>query len=231
MAAWLDSFFYPFDYAILHAIHQFALATGGIFTDLVRVISSFGHKGLGFILLGILLLPFKKTRKLGIAMLIAIAIGGLITNITLKPLVSRPRPYTHEVFQPWWQYVGASEEGCRSFPSGHTTTAFACMTALFLTGNKKRTWPALVFAALIGFTRLYLVVHYPTDVIGGLLAGVIAALVAFLLTELAYRALTRHERHPVCHAILAFDLWALLALPKSKRDTATARDEGDGREE
>ena len=210
MATFLDTFFCGFDTAILSAIHAFAEATGGFFTPLMRIITAVGDKGLGFILLGVILLLFRRTRKIGLVVLAAIAVGGLITNVTLKPLVARVRPYEHEPFRTWWQYVGATLESKRSFPSGHATVAFAAMGAVFLTCRKKYSWTALAFAALVAFTRLYLMVHYPTDVIGGMLAGSIAAIVAFLLFSLVYRLLEKHKTNPVSRFLLEADLISFL---------------------
>ena len=77
-----------------------------------------------------------------------------------------------------------------SFPSGHTTAAFSTMTALFLMGNKKYSWTAFIFAFLMGLARIYLVVHYPSDVLGGIIVGVVAgclgALIAAKLPEAWY---------------------------------------------
>ena len=137
-------------------------------------------------------------------------VGALFTNVTIKPLVARVRPYEHETYRAFWEFVGASVESERSFPSGHTTTAFAAMGAIFLVWRKKYSWPALVFAALVGMTRLYLVVHYPTDVLGGIVVGAASALISYALLRLAFSALERHDAHPVCNALLNFDLILLV---------------------
>ena len=206
MAQWLDTVFYGFDYAILSAIHSFAVATGGFFDWLMLAITSLANDGLGMIALGLLLLLFKRTRKMGLAVLFAIAFGALITNITLKPLVFRARPYTHEEFRVWWEAMGAHMESERSFPSGHTTSAMAAMMGIFLTSNrKKRSWPVLLFAVLMGVTRMYIVVHYPTDIIGGLIAGAVGGLLGWLVVCLVWRLLEQHrDRRPVSF-VLDFD--------------------------
>ncbi len=206
MAAWLDTACHGFDYAILSAIHAFALAAGDVMTFLMRAITMLADHGYGMIALGLILFAFKRTRKLGLAALFGIAVGALITNVTLKPLVYRARPYTHEEYRIMWEQVLALTESERSFPSGHTTSAMAAMLGIFLAAeNKKRFWPVLIFPFLMGFTRLYFVVHYPTDVLGGLVAGAAGALGGFLLVWLLYRFLEKHRENKLCAFYLSFD--------------------------
>lgn len=223
MATFLDTFFCGFDTAILTAIHSLTTATNGTLTPLMRIITALGDDGLGFIAIGLILLLFRRTRKVGVVVLCAIAIGGLITNVTLKPLVARVRPYEHEPFRTWWQYVGATLESERSFPSGHATVSFAAMGAIFFTCNKKHSWPALVLATLVAFTRLYLMVHYPSDVIAGILVGSISAFIAFLALSCAYRALTAHKENRIVRFLLEADLPTFLrrVLTRKRKDNNT----------
>ncbi len=221
MAHWLDTVCYGFDSAILGAIHHFAVATNGFFTPLMLAITSLANDGIGMILLGLLLLLFRRTRKTGVFVLGAIAFGALITNITLKPLIMRPRPYADEtrVIHEWWVWIGSHVESVRSFPSGHTTSAMAAMTAIFLTVNKKYSWTAFLFALLMGFTRMYFVVHYPTDIIGGLLAGAAGALIAYALLSLAWRAIERNRDKRLCRFVLEFDTVAAVKSLFDKKKT------------
>jgi undecaprenyl-diphosphatase len=162
--------------------------------------------GYGMIALGLVLFAFKRTRKIGLAALFAIGVGALITNVTLKPLVFRARPYTHAEYAVLWEKVGALVESERSFPSGHTTSAMATMLGIFLaTDNKKRVWPILIFPVLMGFTRLYFVVHYPTDVLGGLIAGTLGGLGGFALVYLLYRFLNKHKENKFIAFYLSFN--------------------------
>ena len=85
-------------------------------------------------------------------------------------------------FYPLWMMMGAHTESDFSFPSGHTNAAFATMVPVFLLGKKNWSWLALVFAVLMGVSRIYLVVHFPSDVIGGMITGTLAGLVGTLLT-------------------------------------------------
>ena len=213
MAHWLDTVCYAFDHAILKAIHDFTVATNGIFDFLMRMISFLGEEGICLILLGLVLFCFKKTRRQGACVLFAIACGAVITNILLKNIVSRPRPFADEAraFYDWWQYIGAPHASKNSFPSGHTTSAMAAMTALFLTTNKKYSWSAFIFAALMGLSRMYLMVHYPTDVLGGLIAGAIGAVGGYFLSRWMLAVCERHGDKVLFRFVLSFDLAALLA--------------------
>ncbi len=138
--------------------------------------------------LGALLIPFKKTRKFGMAVLFAVLVGTLLTNLIMKPLFDRPRPYIYyadnPVFMSWHEFAGGHIESEKSFPSGHTTAAFELGVAIFLVmKNKKIAWVFPVFSALVGLSRIYLMVHYVTDVIGGVFVGVFAGIMGYLIMK------------------------------------------------
>ena len=135
---------------------------------------------------GAIMIPFKKTRKFGMAVLFAVLVGTLLTNLVMKPLFARPRPYIYyadnPIFMSWHQFAGSHIESEKSFPSGHTTAAFELGIAIFLVmKNKKIAWIFPVFSALIGLSRIYLMVHYVTDVIGGVFVGVFAGIMGYLI--------------------------------------------------
>ncbi|MCC8023509.1 MAG: phosphatase PAP2 family protein [Clostridiales bacterium] len=191
-AEWLNTFFAGFDESVFtfaHNLHEGGL--GGFFDWFFETITHLGDSGLYFILLAVVLMLFKKTRKCGVAILIAIGIGALITNVIVKPLVARPRPYIDEtgIYYQWWLEIGHGLESEYSFPSGHTTVAFSGLTALFWNTNRKYSWTALILAGLIAFSRIYLYVHYPSDILGGTIVGVTAAVLACLLANLIDRKL------------------------------------------
>ena len=135
--------------------------------------------------LGLVLSFFKKTRKFGLAVLFAVLVGTLITNLVMKPLFARPRPYVYyadnPLFMSWYEFAGAHVESDKSFPSGHTTAAFEIGVALFLVLNKKYSWIFPVFSALVGLSRIYLMVHYTTDVLGGVLVGTFAGIMGYVI--------------------------------------------------
>lgn len=212
MAQWLDTAWLAFDRAVLQGVHNLAVATGGqgsLFDFFMRFISLLGEEGICLILLGVALFCFKKTRKAGMCLLLGMLCGLFITNIVIKNLVARPRPFQNTevaAFREWWSYIGGPEAGEKSFPSGHTTHAVVAMTAIFLCFPKKYSWTAYLFVVLTGLSRMFLVVHYPTDIIGGIVAGLLAAVGGWLITKGLLTLLHRYEHKAFCHAFLSFDL-------------------------
>lgn len=138
---------------------------------LMPIITMFGDGGIFWIAIALILLFSKKYRKTGLAMAFALGIGLLICNIILKPGVARIRPYDFqmEYFGKEIQLIAGGMHDF-SFPSGHTIACFEACTALML-GNKKFGIPATVLAVLVAFSRLYLYLHYPTDVIASIILG------------------------------------------------------------
>lgn len=148
------------------------------FLDMVMPpISSLARHGEFWILLALILLCFKKTRKAGVAMGIAMACGFLVGNLGLKNLVGRMRPYDMVEVD-----LLVNTLSDFSFPSGHTLVSFNAAIALH---HYHRKWgiAALVLAALIACSRLYLFVHYPTDVVTGVLLAVGLALASCRFTD------------------------------------------------
>lgn len=185
LALWLNTAFAGFDEAVATAIHQLYVAAGWFFTPFLSFISLLGKGGIFLILLSIVLMLFRKTRRYGTTMLLALAIGALVTNVCFKPLVARPRPYTHDgsIYQQYWEMLGKHTESDKSFPSGHMTAAMAASLAVFLRGNKKVSWTALLFALAMGVSRIYLSVHYATDVLGGVITGSIGGFAGYAISN------------------------------------------------
>lgn len=204
-AQWLNTTFAEFDAAITLGVHKLHEIAPGFFTPFFEFISLLGKGGIFLIILSLALLFFKKTRRYGTAMCIGLALGALFVNLYLKVVVARPRPYADEssIFYQLWTLVGQHTESDKSFPSGHTNATFAAMVPIFLLGDKRKSWLALLFAVLMGISRIYLCVHYPTDVIGGAItgtiAGIIGTIVAIRLPDAWYeweikQKKGRHER-------------------------------------
>lgn len=143
------------------------------------IISMLGNVGAIWIVCAVVLLVIPKTRKVGVILAVSLAIEALCCNVILKPLVARIRPFdVNTAVQ-----LLISPPTDFSFPSGHTGAAFAAASALFF--SKNRLWiPSLVLAILIAFSRLYLYVHYPTDVLGGILLGILSGWLGYTLVGL-----------------------------------------------
>lgn len=162
---------------------------GGSFLDhIMECISYIAEAGILFLLIGFGLALFKRTRKIGLCILGAVAIGFVFTNIVLKNVISRPRPFSDvgSSFYKWWLVVGTHQESGYSFPSGHTTATTAFAIAIFLTTNKKRFWWILFLPVLMACSRIYLMVHYFSDCVGGLIVGTISATISYFIVKWIY---------------------------------------------
>ena len=159
------------------------------FLDKLMVfITSLGNAGIIWIVMTIVFLLIPKMRKTGAVMAAALIIDLLLCNVILKNLVARTRPYDVNT----GVQLLVSRLHDYSFPSGHTAAAFASVTALYLAGEKKLWKPVL--ACLIGISRLYLYVHYPTDVLGGALAGAISGYLGYrFIQTIFYRIKQQRE--------------------------------------
>ena len=144
-------------------------------TPFFMFVTTLGNGGFIWIAISLGLLVNRKTRKIGALSLIALAGSVLIDNVILKNVIARVRPY--EVIPGLTSLIGAQTD--YSFPSGQTGSSFASAVVLFCGLPKKYGVPALVLAALIGVSRLYVGVHYLSDVIGGAVIGTGIALITY----------------------------------------------------
>lgn len=152
-------------------------------------ITHLGDDGIFWIVLGLVLCLFKKTRKIGLAAICALGCVAVLNNLILKDLFDRARPYIMDsanwerVATGGWVYRMPFEhlkEKSVSFPSGHTASSFAAAIGIFYVDKKKGIIP-LILAALISFSRIYIHVHYPSDVIGGMIIGIVFGLIACII--------------------------------------------------
>ena len=156
------------------------------FLDLfMPLITLLGEDGIFFIALAVVMLFFKKTRKTGLCIGAALLMGFIVGNLTMKPLFARMRPYDfNTAFDKSSMLVEALSD--YSFPSGHTQCVFESCVVLFLTQKRYIGIPALVLCSVVAFSRLYLYVHYPTDVLVGAILGTLFALLSVKLVERGY---------------------------------------------
>lgn len=157
-------------------------------TPIFVFVTRLGDMGAVWICVSAALLCFKKTRLAGAAALCSLGITFVINDVILKNVIARVRPY--DAMQGLARLI--EEQSGYSFPSGHTASSFAAAVVMFCLLPKKYGVPALVLAFLIGFSRMYLGVHYFTDVLAGALIG---AAVAVAVSKAAPKAAAELRRH------------------------------------
>ena len=163
------------EFAVLNAIQTIRF---DLLDRLMVVVTTLGNGGVVWIAVGIIMLFFKKTRRMGVAVLLGLLFGLLCGNLALKNIVARVRPCAAST-APTLLIPYPSEY---SFPSGHTLSSFIAASCIFAYNKKFGTW-AYVLASLIAFSRLYLYVHFPTDIMGGIVLAFPLALFAVWISK------------------------------------------------
>lgn len=164
---------YQMDWAVLYFIQSDLVHPS--LNGIMRFFTHFGDIGATWLFIALLCLLSNKHRKLGLLLLIGLALQVVVGNLLLKPLIARPRPcFLDESIS---LLIKLPED--YSFPSGHTFSSFLC-ASLIVKYHKKWGYFATFLASLIAFSRLYLFVHFPSDVIGGMILGLSLARLVFL---------------------------------------------------
>lgn len=154
-------------------------------------VSKITSSGLLWIIISIILMAQKKYRMVGLGMFLSLVLVFIVGDQTLKPHVARLRPFVQfpQVVLP----ATPPDPHTYSFPSGHATGSFSSSVALLLglcsVNLKKAYWGvlAILFAAFVAFARVYLFVHFTSDVVVGAILGIIMGIIAWAIT----RALSR----------------------------------------
>lgn len=150
---------------------------------IVVFITTLGNEGWLWILLSAIFLCVPKWRKMGCCTSCALIFDLFAVNIFIKNIVARPRPYT--VIEELISVIGPQSE--YSFPSGHTAGSFAFAIAFALMTPKKVSVPVIILASLISLSRLYVGVHYPTDILGGLMIGSLCGIAGVAFVKWLYK--------------------------------------------
>lgn len=168
------------------AIYQFTEKLWCPVMDVIMsVITYLGDNGIFGICLSICLFIPKKTRKLGVYVIGGLAVATVINNLGLKELFGRVRPFNFN-WPDGMNYVFpdiVEKPHSLSFPSGHTSTSVGAALPFLVKAKKSAGIPVFILALLIGFSRIYVHVHYPTDVLAGAVVGLIAGFLTILLLD------------------------------------------------
>lgn len=184
----LNSLAVSFDLPILDWIQ--ANLQSGLMDTIMPIITLFGDAGIFWMIWATLLLFLPKYRRTGLGMWFAMAMGLVICNMIMKPTIGRMRPYDYQIDilgKTWNDLLLGGKLLVEtphdySFPSGHTIASFEASTVLLL-NSKLMGIPAVILAILIAFSRMYLYVHYPTDVIFSLFAGILFGIIGNLIAK------------------------------------------------
>ncbi len=177
---------YNFDHSILLFIQENLRFEP--MTTLMQIISKSVNVGAMWVILGLVFLCFKRTRVAGAVMLSSLAVGLLINNVIIKGTFNRTRPY--DTYSDLVTLIKKPADS--SFASGHTTASFAAATALAPFLTKPLAVFVIFYAFLVGYSRLYLGVHYPTDVFFGCIIGITAGLLSYYIYSKKFD-LARHK--------------------------------------
>ncbi|WP_036977944.1 phosphatase PAP2 family protein [Pseudobutyrivibrio sp. MD2005] len=163
------------EFQFLYAIPRMEVLDS-FFLTVNKITGSYGQL---WVVIAVILLFFKKTRKIGVAVLVSYVLVYVLGQYGLKNMFSRMRPcQIDETFE-----LLVARPSSLSFPSTHSAWAFGAATAIFL-GNKKGGFIALIWAALIAFSRMYLFLHFPTDVLAGIVFGALMGIIAVKLVDI-----------------------------------------------
>ena len=167
------------DFRILDFIREHF--SSGPMDAAMKFFTFLGEAGWFWILIGIVLAAIPKTRRTGVTVLAALLLSLIVCNLTIKPLVGRIRPYDlREGIE--LMIAGPTDF---SFPSGHASASCAAAAAIFAY-HKKWGAGALALAAVIAFSRLYLYVHYPSDVLAGSLLGILFGVISYYIVKTVF---------------------------------------------
>lgn len=200
------------DDLFMEFVHSLCVYAGFVFTPLLRLVSFLGEKAWIFLLIAFLLLLSKKTRWIGLTIIISILIGFIFGNMIIKPFIARLRPYeASNKFLGYWELAGKIEETNFSMPSGHTIGCASFFISLYLC--VKKSWKknilicGIFMISLMIISRTYFMHHYLTDCLAGILIAIIVSFISKFIVKLFYRFCKSFEDIGIFSFILNFDFY------------------------
>ena len=170
----------PFEFTILNYIQTLRF---GALDACMLLLSQLADKGLLWLALAAVLVAVRRTRRAGVALLVALMLGHVLGNGALKHIFARVRPCN---VNPAVNLLLARPHSY-SLPSGHACLAFCTIATLYLAHLRALLWPALAVGLLVCFSRMYLYVHFPTDILAGAALGCLCAYISWRLVALWWR--------------------------------------------
>ncbi len=162
-----------FEFVILDFIQKYLKSD--IMDQIMIFITRLGDGGMIWIVLTAVLLLIPKMRKVGIVLAVSLIFDLILCNFLVKPFFARTRPY--DINTAIQLLIGRQVD--YSFPSGHTAAGITCVSGLYLTKQRLLWKMALCLAILIAFSRMYLYVHFPTDIVGGIILGAVCGILGY----------------------------------------------------
>lgn len=167
-----------FEFTILNFIQQHLRSE--LMDKIMVMITHLGDAGIIWIILTLVLLLIPKMRKVGFVLALALIFDLIFCNFMIKPFIARTRPYDINTAIK----LLIDRQVDYSFPSGHTAAGITCTVVLYLMRQKWLWKITLLLSILIGFSRMYLYVHFPTDIIGGIFIGIICGILGYITFRL-----------------------------------------------
>lgn len=191
MVPYFPDFIQNWDISVLNFIQENIV--NPVLDVFFSLITHLGDDGIFWIAIAVVMLFFEKTRKTGIMMGAALILGLIIGNGVLKNVFGRVRPYALDDAMRSIDQLLVKAPSDASFPSGHTLASFEASVVLMIR-DKRFGIPALIIAMCVALSRLYLYIHFPTDVIAGAILGTANAVLAILIVNTAWKAIEARKK-------------------------------------
>lgn len=171
------------DISVIEKIYRFQHNLNSeLFNKIMIFFTILGDNGMIWIAVALILFLNRKYRKIGVFSIVSLIICALAVNVILKPLIHRPRPFSE--LADITLLIKAPKD--YSFPSGHTAASFV-MVYIFFRHIKKYFIPVLITGILIAFSRMYLSVHFPSDILAGIIIGIFSGYAGEKVADGVYR--------------------------------------------
>lgn len=191
MVPYFPDFIQNWDISVLNFIQENIV--NPVLDVFFSLITHLGDDGIFWIAIAVVMLFFEKTRKTGIMMGAALILGLIIGNGVLKNVFGRVRPYALDDAMRSIDQLLVKAPSDASFPSGHTLASFEASVVLMIR-DKRFGIPALIIAVCVALSRLYLYIHFPTDVIAGAILGTVNAVLAVLIVNMVWKAVEARKK-------------------------------------